>query len=282
MRNFVLCSWNIVFLSLVLISCIPGEPEPEPTPELKNPDLLSSTGDELVKEWMAMAEDPASFRGAFRTFELIDTLNSQGDTALNPIIQKLADPEASAEAKVFVLQCVNINMTPAYIPILKPLMEDTYPADTRACATQLLGAIESEKVVPLLKDALKDESPNVVFTAQSGLAVQNVDDYRTEFLGLYHQEDTNVNQKAEIRRVIMYSPSPDGITDQEFGILANEIFEKDTPLGVRSAIAMLLLESGRPQAIETIQKSLELSDNNSYKQLVQSALDKRNEASVTN
>jgi HEAT repeat protein len=256
-----------------MISCIPSEPEKEI--ELTNTDLSSSSDDELIDEWLAMAQNPSAYVGAIRTFELIDTLNSKSETALTPIIEKLGDPESTPELKLFVLQCVNINMTPAYIPVLTPLLKKSYPASTRACATQLLGGIESEEVVPFLKQALADESPNVVFTAKSGLAVQNVGDYRKEFLDLYEKSETDTLQKAEILRVIMYSPSEGGMTDQEFSVLAEAIIGEDTPIGVRSAIAMLFIESEKPAALDSIKESIRLSDDDLYKQLVQSTLDKR-------
>jgi len=281
MRHFLFISSVAIGLSLTMISCIPSDPGEET--EIINPSLDASSSDELVKQWLAMAVTPDKFIGSPQPFEIIDKLSaSHGETALTPIIQFLGDPEASGESKQFVLQCVYINMTPAYISVIEPLMDSSYPADTRACATQLMGGIKSEKVIPILKKALEDESTVVNFTAKSGLAVHDVENHRKEFLALYTDAETDFNEKAEILRVILYEPTKTGMTDQEFSVLAEAIVAEDTPVRLRSAIAMLVIESKRPDALETIQASLEQSNDEMYKQLVQSTLARRNPETQNN
>lgn len=263
MQKAVLCLVMGMSVMGLLAGCIPSEPVEEYE---VNPESITKTPEEMLEEWMAYAIAPDLENSQnIRPFTLTDQLAATSPTALAPCIELLGKPDTSPDTKVFVLQCVTVNMTPAYIPYIKPLLNHENP-DTRSCAYTLLGGILDPSIPGLLEAGLKDEVQRVAFAALSGLAIHNIEPARSEFMASYWDEDTTANQRQEILRVIFKMP-----TENELKILSDFITNADTSDRTRFMIAMIFGRIGTDAEIEALQKSVELSTDEAYKDVVESA-----------
>jgi len=263
MRKTLFCLVAAMTAMNLLAGCIPSEPVEEYSIDTES---VTKSPEELLEEWMAyaVAADMKTPTGD-RPFAITDQLAASSPTALIPCIELLGDPESTPDTKVFVLQCITVNMTPNYIPTIKPLLSNENP-DTRSCAYTLLGGIQDPSVPDLLTKGLEDDVPRVAFAALSGLAIQNVEPQRTEFTGKYWDDKTTLGQRLEILRVILKHP-----TANDLDILADFLTEPETSDKSRYLIAMVLGRIGTAEQIGALQKSLDMTTDDGYKDIVESA-----------
>lgn len=257
-------------MGILAVGCIPEKPESEEDATTITPHVAvveaQSEEDILVEEWLAMATEPDSHVGDTRPFQICDELSQMGPTALAPFIELLDDSEASGEAKIFVLQSININMTPAYIPQLMGLLDST-DQTARSCAVSLLGGIHDDSVAELLLGLKDDENSRVAFSALSGLAQQTGEPYRTEFVDLYFADGATRARKSEIFRVILMKTQA-----SDLPVLEAEVVDPETVIGIRLVAAMLLGNIGNLDSIPELEKSLEVETDEQYQQLAQSTI----------
>jgi HEAT repeat protein len=263
MRKILFCLIAGTIAMNLLAGCIPSEPVEEYSID---PESVTKSPEELLEEWMAYAA-AADMKTVpdDRPFAITDQLAATSPTALAPCIELLGDPESTPDTKVFVLQCITVNMTPNYIPTIKPLLNNENP-DTRSCAYTLLGGIQDTSVPDMLKKGLEDDVPRVAFAALSGLAIHNVEPQRTEFTGKYWDDKTTLGQRLEILRVILKHPTTD-----DLDILADFLTEPQTSDKSRYLIAMVLGRIGTTKQIDALQKSLDMTADDGYKEIVESA-----------
>ncbi len=263
MRKALFCLVLVFGAMNLMAGCIPSEPVEEYTVE---PESVAKSPEALLEEWMAYAA-AADMKNPLndRPFIITDQLAASSPTALAPCIELLGAEDTTPDTKVFVLQCVTVNMTPAYIPYIEPLLSNDN-ADTRSCAYTLLGGIQDPSVPGLLAEGLQDETKRVAFAALSGLAIQNVEPQRSDFMAKYWDDKTSTSERLEILRVILKRPKP-----SDLEILANFLTDSRTSDKSRYLIAMVLGRIGTPSEIEALQKSLDMTADDGYKDVVESA-----------
>ncbi|MFP6583506.1 MAG: hypothetical protein VCD00_13265 [Candidatus Hydrogenedentota bacterium] len=257
-----------LMMSIFAVGCIPEKPEDDATtvtPQVAVVDALSEE-EILIEEWLAMAAEPDSHVGDVRPFQICDELAQMGPTALAPFVELLDDSEASGATKIFVLQSINVNMSPAYIPQLTGLL-DSGDQTARSCAVSLLGGIHDDAVAKLLLGLKDDDNSRVAFSALSGLAQQTGEPYRTEFVDLYFADDATRARKSEIFRVILMRTQA-----SDLPVLEAEVADPETVIGIRLVATMLLGNFGDLDSIPELEKSLEIVTDEQYRQLAQSTI----------
>jgi HEAT repeat protein len=255
---------------LLAVGCIPEKPELDDettdSGSVRVEKVPLTEEEKLVEEWLAMASDPGSYQGEMRPYQICDELAQMSPTALSPFIALLEEPDSSGETKMFVLQSININMTPSYIPQLFGLLESE-ESTTRSCAVTLLGGIRDDAVVERLKLLQDDDDDRVAFSALSGLAQQLDDPYRASLVDYYFTDEATRARKTEIFRIILLSPR-----ESDCPILESEVVDAETDVGVRHVAAMLLGNLGNLDSIPSLEKSLEIEPSEQFQQLVLSTI----------
>lgn len=261
----------VALLACVLSAgCIPEKPEepvePEMTTEAQVIAEPESPEELLFSEWLVLASDPDLRMSDMRAFQICDELSQANPTALSPILDLLDAETTDAGLKVYILQSININMTSAYIPQLLELLESN-ERTTRSCATTLLGSVRDPAVVDHLEELKNDDDPRVAFSALSGLAQQAPEKYREEFISDYFSEEATRARKAEVMRVIFLKPQ-----ESDVRVLEAEIADPESEMGIRSLSAMLLGSFGNLDSIPALEKGIELSEDDQFKQLALSTI----------
>lgn len=267
---------SILYLAIATLLCpivacsprtLPDNPAPIPfetAPKLAHVNSLSEEA--LLSEWLTMAQDPGAYARDPRPLAICDQLDRLHPTALTPIIQLLGHPETSDPSKIFVLQCITINMALPYLPHLLPLLESQNPT-TRSCATTLLGAIDDPAVIAPLLRMKQDSDPRVSFSAWSGLALRGEEPYRQNFVHHYLAPKATHAQRSEIIRVLL----KDTRVSDEF-IVSSIITTSETPPTVRHLLVMALANIGQLSSLKALQNSIPLDPSDEYRRLVESTI----------
>lgn len=264
MRSFYAMLAICLTLTVGLGGCSGGETDnAEKVLEL----LDKSTPGQLVEEFTAMVRDPEKRTADAQRFIIISQLAAMGPKTLSPIIDMMAAPDTSDDARLFILQCLTERLTPLYMDDLTPLLVSENHV-IRACAVTLIGHIEHPDVMPLLEVARKDKSPSVSFSALSSMAVWGDQEARDELSAMYLAEDVEPAYKTEIIRVVLRGP-----VKKDLDILTAALNEDHVDIGTRARVAGAVGALGNASSIGPLETSLEKYPDPLFTQVASEALE---------
>jgi HEAT repeat protein len=130
-----------------------------------------------------------------------------------------------------------------------------------------LGPIRSEAVVELLLGLREDENGLVSFSAWSGLAQQNEEPFRRDFVAYYADPKASMAQRAEIVRVIVTRT-----VAADIATLGLAVGDEETTPRVRRFVSIILGQMGTLESIDALERSVELESGADYRDLAESAI----------
>lgn len=272
----VFCAMAILSAALVLTGCL-GEGSPTKSDagvaEVRGKD---ATPGYLVDQIKTMAASPEKYSDTIDRHVLTQQLANMGPTALSPLIDYMAAPDTPQSARLFVLQCVNNFLTPAYLTNLKPLLEST-DEGARAMGITAIGHIQDPGVHELLLLARRDVSPRVAFCALSGLAMQGDAAARQELKQMYVDnvsvEKVSTEQvKREVVRVLLREVQQDDLP-----VLQDALNQPFIEVNARLMIAEAMGRLSDTAAVPLLEQSLGLQKEPEYGEMVKQAIAAINE-----
>jgi HEAT repeat protein len=266
----------LVSAALVLSGCL-GEGNPSNS-EIGQAEVQGedATPGFIVDKLKTMAAEPAAYSDTIERHVLTQQLADTGPTALSPLIDFMAAADTSQPARLFILQCVNNYLTPAYIPNLKPLLEST-DEGARAIGVTAIGHIKDPAVEEFLKLARQDVSPRVAFCALSGQAMQGDAAARQELKQMY-VDNASVDKvseeqvKREVVRVLLRDVQAD-----DLAVLQDALNRSFIEVNARLMIAEAMGRLGDPAAVPLLEQSLGLQKEPEYGEMVKQAIAAINE-----
>ncbi len=253
---------------LVLSGCNNDDPETKTGGASSGSEV---TPGQIAETIIKMSASPDVYGETAERHILTQQLAEMGPAALAPVIDYMGAPDTTPTARLFILQCVNNYLTPAYIPNLKPMLESTDEV-TRAIAVMALGHIQNEMVPQLLTIARSDSSPRVSFSALSGLVMQGDPAARQEMKQMYTSGtavgDIKVDDvKREVVRVLLRDAQADDLP-----ILQDALNQQFLAINSRVMITEVLGRLGDKTAIPLLEQSLNLQTEPEYGEMVKQAI----------
>ncbi len=266
----------VLSTAIFLCGCLPDGSEPEVSTGTAQTVETQATPGQIIDEIVKMSAEPEKYGNAPDRYILTQQLAQMGPTTLAPLIDFMGAPGTDQKARLFILQCVADHISGAYLPNLKPLIESTDQV-TRAMGVTALAHIKDPAVIQLLTMARKDVSPQVSFSALSGLAMQGDPAARQELRQMYTSgttigeikvEDT----KREIVRVLLRDATVD-----DLAVLQDALNQPFIAVNARFMIAEALGRLGDKSAIPLLEQSLNLQTEPEYGEMVKQAIATINE-----
>ena len=256
---------TLILCAFLTQGCFPTTPPAAPGKTTGKPAVQKSQAT-LIAELKEILRDPEANATSMQPYMICDELAMKGPTALAPIVQMLGEAETTPETMIFILQAININMRPSYLPFIEPLLDSQDPV-TRSCATQLLGAIKTPESTELLFKLREDADHGIRFTAWSGLAQHEIEPQRTDFVTYYTDPEVSDLQKKEIIRIMVTNPK-----EPDTDIMVIALLEEDLVPPLRAAIVNSITDLGSSRHIAALHKSMELEPLPEYKNLIELAV----------
>jgi hypothetical protein len=243
----------------------------KPEQDTPSQGQVQLTPGQLVQTIIGMSGDMDRYGDSIDRHILTDQLAQTGPTALTPLLDYMQAVDTDPSARLFILQCVTIHLTPLYLPSIRPMVESEDPV-IRAIGVTALGSIDDETVPPLLKQARNDPETRVAFSALSSLAMHGDLESREELKQLYLTGgtvgDIPVEQvNREIVRALTHDTQP-----EDLPVLMDALNQPYMEVNQRSAIARALGRMGDASAIPVLEQSVNLQNEPAYGELVQGVI----------
>lgn len=261
----------IMAAALVLAGCLGDNKSTEETASTTEEQRGQITPGEIIDRLKTMAATPENYSESIDRHVLTQQLANLSPTALAPLIDYMADAETPQTSRLFVLQCVNNYLTPAYFTNLKPLLESE-DAGARAIGITAIGHIQDPTVVELLKVARQDVNPAVGFCALSGLAMQGDPAAREELKQMYVdgapvESVTEEQVKREVVRVLLRD-----VQETDLPVLKDALNQPFIEINARIMIAEALGRLGDNSDVLLLEQSLSLQKEPQYGEMVKQAI----------
>lgn len=269
MFNAIRLAGTLVLLVALVAGCLPSGPKAGTAPE--GSVQIEATPGQLVQIIIDMSRDMETYGDTLDRHIYTDQLAQMGPTALAPLLDYMAAPDTDQVARLFILQCVGIHLTPLYLPNITPML-DSEDQVVRAIAATALGTIEHESVVPLLQKARKDPQPRVAFSALSSLAMHGEDDARAELRKMYLDGSSMGDIPVEQVTLEIVRAISTGAEAQDMPVLLDALNKPYLEVNQRTSIVRALGRIGDKSAIPVLEQSIDLQTEPAYGQLVRDTI----------
>ena len=261
---------GMIGLSLVLLAgCLPSGPKPGGNSG--QPVQVEATPGQLVEIIIDMSHDMDKYGDGIERHIYTDQLAQMGPTALAPLLDYMAAPDTDQTARLFILQCVGIHLTPMYLPNLTPMLASEDQV-VRAIGATALGSVDHEAVVPLLKQARNDPQPRVAFSAMSSLAIHGDEEARSELRQMYLDGATMGEIPVEHMNLEIVRALAAGAQPEDLPVLLDALNQPYLEVNQRTAIVRALGRIGDKSAIPLLEQSIDLQTEPTYGQLVRDVI----------
>jgi hypothetical protein len=235
----------------------PGDSSFVGIPEVVNlsDEMLDGSGESLVNQWMAIANQPPEAMDMYKAVAIVDKLAEEGGEALDSIFAVLEDADQPAAAKMLAVASLHMHMKEEYQSRLQALTSADHDAATRGCAAHLLSALENESITQILQELAEDEDVHVRKVALLALMRQGNLAASNQAAALWFLPEATDADRTEI----IYG-FPEAYAGAHLNLFTDALARKTLEPNVHIYALEMLKQYGGPEACESVQKFIDTTE----------------------
>ncbi|HOS01733.1 MAG TPA: hypothetical protein PKZ01_01555 [Candidatus Hydrogenedentes bacterium] len=272
--------WSGVFVVLLAAAWMGGcGPKPEPKSVL-DPDSSAGRSEEsqgvveapqdtesLIAEWKQLAAVGRKSMSNNRCREIATILKQTDPQALQVMLDLIADPAASGEAKSVAAYSLELFVDRSMLDFLRPLTAAEHDVNTRVCALHLLASSQYDENASIFRSLQTDPDRRIRMAALVGLVGVGDSEARIQLVEWYHLPDVTGFEKARIITSMLRAP-----VREDIPVFLAALADPDATPFVRFSCVQMLATVGDASVIPAIRQARERESYPEIQEVMDSAI----------